>query len=296
MSILSLPDGRSFEYEEHGAPGGYTVLFHHGMPGSVVFMPTVLGPLVEAGFHVVTYSRPGYGRSSLDEGRSVLDTARDCIELLAHLGVDHCLTVGWSAGGPHALALAALDPGRVAGVLLIASFAPFEAPLPEFTEGMGAQNVLQFQSAMHGRTVMRETIRQMVAAIRDQSSADVAGEMSSLLPAADVAEMAGPYGADNEANMGYGLSRGEEGWVSDLAALTSGWGFEIASVSTAVDVWHGEEDLMVPVAHGRWLSEQLTSARLCSLPGHGHVSVAVGGLDAKVDSLLKRLSDDPSRS
>jgi len=296
MSILSLPDGRSLEYEEHGEPAAYTVLFHHGMPGSVVFMPTVLGPLVDAGFHVITYSRPGYGGSSPHDGRSVLDTARDCVELLTHLAVDHYLTVGWSAGGPHALALAALDPGRVAGVLLIASFAPFEAPLPEFTEGMGAQNVVQFQSAIQGQTAMRETIRQMVTAIRDRSSADVAGEMSSLLPAADAAAMAGPYGADNEANMGYGLSDGEEGWISDLAALTSDWGFEIASVSTAVDVWHGEDDLMVPVSHGRWLSGRLTSARLHSVPDHGHVSIAVGGLDAKIDSLMTRLSDEPSRS
>ncbi|MFI6309984.1 alpha/beta fold hydrolase [Nocardia fusca] len=74
------------------------------MPGSAVPMGAVLDSMTERGFRVITYSRAGYGASSHAVGRTVADTAADCAFLLTHLGVTRYLVVGWSAGGPHALA------------------------------------------------------------------------------------------------------------------------------------------------------------------------------------------------
>ena len=291
MPLLRLPDGRDLEYEVQGPSTGPAVLFHHGMPGSAVPMDTVLGSMTARGFRVITYSRAGYGASSPATGRTVAGTAADCAFLLANLRVARYFVVGWSAGGPHALASAAVAPESVEGVLLVASFAPFDADGLDYDDGMGAQNVAQFGVVSQGETAMRELVGQMASAVRGHASADVATEMASLLPPVDLAVLTAQYGADNAANMDHGLSRGDEGWVADLAALTSPWGFDLDAVTAPVELWHGTVDQMVPVAHGRWLAEHLPTAEAHLESEQGHLSLAIGSLGAKLQVLEGRVVD-----
>lgn len=291
MPVLRLPDGRDLEYEVQGPSTGPVALFHHGMPGSAVPMGTVLGSMTARGFRVITYSRAGYGASSHAPGRTVADTAADCAFLLTHLGVERYLVVGWSAGGPHALAGAAVAPESVEGVLLVSSFAPFDADGLDYVEGMGAQNVAQFGTVGHGESAMRELVGQMASAVRGNTSADVGTEMASLLPPVDLAVLTAEYGADNAANMDHGLSRGDEGWVADLAALTSPWGFDFGAVVAPIELWHGAVDQMVPVTHGRWLAEHLPTAEVHLEPEQGHLSIAIGSLGEKIEVLRKRVAD-----
>ncbi|MQY40852.1 Non-heme chloroperoxidase [Streptomyces sp. RB17] len=137
MKSLRLPDGRVLEFTVQGPKDGPLVLFHHGMPGSAVPMATVLDSVTDRGYRVVTYSRAGYGASTPMPGWTVADTAEDCRALMDHLGAHQYVVAGWSTGGPHALATGAADPQRVSGVLVIASFAPYDAEGLEFTAGMG---------------------------------------------------------------------------------------------------------------------------------------------------------------
>jgi pimeloyl-ACP methyl ester carboxylesterase len=151
VPLLRLPDGRDLEYHVQGPSAGPVVLFHHGMPGSAVPMGTVLGSMTDRGFRVITYSRAGYGASTPAAGRTILDTAAVCAFLLTHLDVTHYLVVGWSAGGPHALASAAVAPDGVEGVLLVASFAPFDADPALVPSGESVVHVVgQMASAVRG--------------------------------------------------------------------------------------------------------------------------------------------------
>jgi pimeloyl-ACP methyl ester carboxylesterase len=287
MPLFRLPDGRDLEYEVSGPSTGHVVVFHHGMPGSSVPMPTVLDSMTERGFRVVTYSRAGYGASSPAPGRSVADSAADGVSLLGHLGIATYVTVGWSAGGPHALAQAALAPESVTGVLSIASFAPFDAPGLDFIEGMGAQNVAQFGVAGQGEPAVRGFVAQMAAMVRDNSPADVVASMASLLPPVDAEILEGSFGADNAANMNHALATGDEGWVADLVALTSPWGVDVTAIKARVELWHGAEDRMVPLSHGQWLAEHLLTVTPHLEAEHGHLSIAVGSLGDKLDALTK---------
>jgi pimeloyl-ACP methyl ester carboxylesterase len=64
------------------------------------------------GFRFIGYDRPGFGGSTARPGRVVADCAEDVRAILASLGVSRIAVWGSSAGGPYALATAALLPRR----------------------------------------------------------------------------------------------------------------------------------------------------------------------------------------
>ncbi|RMB80377.1 alpha/beta fold hydrolase [Streptomyces shenzhenensis] len=114
--------------------------------------------------------------------------------------------------------------------------------------------------------------------------------MASLLPEVDAAALTGAYGADNAAHMNHGLAAGEDGWLEDLHALTTPWGFDPGDIAVPVDLWHGALDRMVPVAHGQWLARHVPTVRAHVEGGHGHISIGAGSLGDKLDRLRSRTS------
>lgn len=116
---LLLPDGRRLAHHVEGDPTGLPVLWHDGTPGSRV--PWV----VPTGVRLLTFDRPGSGASDPRPGQSLLDVAEDVRLLLDHLGWPAGHLVGFSNGGPHALATAAHLGRRVLGVIGMGSASPF---------------------------------------------------------------------------------------------------------------------------------------------------------------------------
>ena len=112
---LTLPDGRELEYLTGGAADGFPLAYHSGTPSAAVVDPLLWAAAERAGLHLVTYSRPGYGASTsrpAPEGWPVplVADASDTAALLDHLGMGEFVTLGWSGGGPRALACAAPRP------------------------------------------------------------------------------------------------------------------------------------------------------------------------------------------
>src|SRR5689334_18804855 len=92
----------------------------------IPYEPWVAGATAR-GLRFVTYSRPGYAGSSRRPGRTVADCADDVDAIAAQLGIERLHVVGWSGGGPHALALAVLLPKLVGSAATIAGVAPWGA-------------------------------------------------------------------------------------------------------------------------------------------------------------------------
>jgi pimeloyl-ACP methyl ester carboxylesterase len=72
------------EYTSLGS--GPTLMVCHGT-SSNCFSTELAGPLVEAGFSVLTPSRPGYGNTPLDVGRSAAQAAEALVTLLDSLQI-----------------------------------------------------------------------------------------------------------------------------------------------------------------------------------------------------------------
>ncbi|MGA3221751.1 MAG: alpha/beta fold hydrolase [Acidimicrobiales bacterium] len=99
-------------------------MFHSGAPMGLVPLPSFMDP-AQCGLRTVLYARPGYASSSPHPWRSVADAAADTAVVLDAVGADRFVTLGWSAGGPHALACAALLPDRCLAAAVVGSAVPF---------------------------------------------------------------------------------------------------------------------------------------------------------------------------
>ncbi len=271
--VIDTPDGRSLEVGTLGEPTGRTVLFHHGTPGSANLVK-MFAPLAEDGsVFVVTTSRAGYGKSSRVEGRDVASVVADARAALDSLGRDEYVVVGWSGGGPHALACAALDTPRCRAAWCLASVVPTNLDF-DWTEGMGPENVEEFALAKKGGPEYEAMMATYGEAFATATKDNVVELFGGLLSAPD-REVFAPE--DRRVafvdSLHQGFEFGWRGFFDDDQAMMKEWGFEPTTITVPVAVWFGDQDLMVPRTHGEWLAANVPTASRHFFPGDGHVSL-----------------------
>jgi pimeloyl-ACP methyl ester carboxylesterase len=66
------------------------------------------------------------------------------------------------------------------------------------------------------------------------------------------------------------LREGPHGWIDDVLALRSNWGFHLHDIPNPVRLWHGREDNFAPVSHARWLASHIAHAEIVVQAGAAH--------------------------
>ncbi|HTU74022.1 MAG TPA: alpha/beta hydrolase [Trebonia sp.] len=285
VSRIQLPDRRWLDLRVSGPADGVPLVFHHGTPGARTAFRAIEKAVHSRGLRLVTMSRPGYGGSTSQAGRQVVDVVADTGAVLDEIGASRCVVAGWSGGGPHALACGARLPATAA-VLVIAGVAPFEADGLDWMAGMGEENVAEFSTALKGEDELRSYLLGAREYLKDATAADLITGLETILPEVDRASLTGEFGQDMVASFAEALREGVEGWLEDDLAFARPWGFDLAEISVPATIWQGSEDLMVPFAHGQWLAAHVPGAVAHLEDGEGHVSVAVGLLDRMLDELV----------
>ena len=285
---VTLADGRVLDAWIDPQENGVPLVFHFGTPASGL----PFGPHVEAarkrGLRWISWSRPGYGGSSRHAGRSVASVVADTREVLDQLGADRAYVLGWSGGGPHALACAALMPERVLGVSTIGSIAPADADGLDFTAGMGKENVEGFALALEGPEADAAALEEAWPQMRDATATDIADAFGDLIDEVDRGSLTGEFAAWVAANGHEGLRDSYLGWLDDDLLAVRPWGFAIDAIGVPVHIWQGAHDRMVPFAHGEWLATHIPTACAHLLPEHGHLSLAVGSFGGILDEMVGR--------
>ena len=211
--------------------------------------------------------------------------ADDTAAALAAVGAERCLVAGWSGGGPHALACAA-RLNAAAAVLVIAGVAPYEADGLDWMAGMGEENVAEFGAALEGEDVLRPYLDAQREQLKDATVADIISSLGTLLPDVDRVVLTDEFGEDMADGFHEALRTGVNGWLDDDLAFTKPWGFGFDEISIPTMLWQGSADMMVPFAHGQWLSSRLPAISSHLEQGEGHLSVALGALDRMLDELV----------
>jgi pimeloyl-ACP methyl ester carboxylesterase len=286
MPMLTMPDGRALEVYAEGPEDGTAVVFHHGTPGNGMPYPPFVDQFAARGLRYVGYSRAGYGGSERRPGRSIADVAEDIALVLDQLGIDRCYTIGWSGGGPHALATAALLPDRVIAAVSLAGVAPYAADGLDFMAGMGAENIAEFGAAIEGEPPLEAYLSTEGQWVRQVTAEQVIAGFGDLISDVDKQALTGQFAEWMAMTFRDSQRNGIWGWFDDDLAFVKPWGFDIGAISRPVAIWQGDQDRMVPVTHGPWLAEHVGSAQPRLRPGEGHLSLSLGHMDAILDDLV----------
>jgi pimeloyl-ACP methyl ester carboxylesterase len=285
---VRAPGDRVLDVLVSGPEDGLALVFHTGTPSGLVGSGPMAAAASARGLRTVLYSRPGYGGSTPQPGRQVADAAADVAAILERLGIDEFLTAGWSGGGPHALACAALLPVRCLAAASIAGVAPSDSPGLDWLAGMAEENVAEFQAALAGPSDLTSFLDAAAGPLSSIGAAEVAEGMGGLISAADQAALTGEFAEYLAASLRAALTTGIDGWRDDDLAFTRDWGLSLAALghATPVAIWQGDQDRMVPSAHGDWLAANIPLARARLLPGEGHLTLVAQDSGRILDDLI----------
>ena len=265
-SSMLLADGRTLAFTDAGAPGGLPVFYFHGAPGGRLDVAWMGDAFEKAGVRVVSADRPGYGGSSPSRRRSMSDWSRDIAVLADHLDIDRFAVMGLSSGGPYVAACAALLADRVVAAASVAGVTDmgWSAAYDEFPDD-AEKTIMQIGDE-----------DKALAWCEDRYGTDGARFFDAPL------DLSPPDTAlfTNEAFMtaimptfAEAFRQGVGGFAQDITVQGRGWPFDVVSITCQMRVYHGEQDTLVPVSHGRHTAEMIEGSTLVLLPEHGHISM-----------------------
>lgn len=284
--VICVAGRRRLAAEIWGSPAGTPVFLLHGTPGSRNGPRPRSSVLYRLGVRLISYDRPGYGKSTPLPGRTVADAAGDIASIADELGLESFSVVGRSGGGPHALACAALLGDRVKKAACLVGLAPSNAADLDWYAGMNESNTREFRSSAQpappgGQAAAEPPVRPLeirahLAAQAQRIRVDPEHLLSLLGPELTATDrrIVSDTGIKSLLTDTYAeaVRQGAEGWIDDIIAFRSPWQFDLAAIKVPVLLWHGADDGFSPVAHTRWLARQVADSLVRVEPDASHFS------------------------
>jgi pimeloyl-ACP methyl ester carboxylesterase len=268
-TTIKLKDGRSLAYEQYGDLKGKPVFFFHGTPGSRFFRPPD-EITMKLGARLITVDRPGYGESSFQPKRKMLDWPKDIVQLADFLKLEKFHLAGHSGGGPYVLACTHELRERVISAVTVSGAGPPQAIVS--ASGISTINRLGLQ---FGRFIPWIIWKILVFSIFNNRRKDPWKDMDQQernRPLADSLLMNDPknrhtcFISELEA-----FKPGLLGLAWDTHLLSQEWGFHLGDIQVPVCIWHGSADNQAPLSMAQSLVDKIPSSTSRFLLGEGHL-------------------------
>jgi pimeloyl-ACP methyl ester carboxylesterase len=257
-------------FEEVGDPDGFPVVFHNGTPCSRLLPEWWDGRARQRNLRILSSDRPGYGNRPALPGRTIADEVMAVAAALDDLGVERFASWGGSGGGPYALGCGALLGERVVAIASVAGNPPADqAKRDEYAvevEAIGQSPV--------NRQPLLESYEPDAAPMRGWDVPTLLESWSDSLSPPDKQALGdGQTGAYLLRAVQEAIRPGVEGWVDDNLAYVSPWGFDLGDIHQPVSIWHGDQDLMVPISDSEACVAAIPHAEFTVVPDTGHPSL-----------------------
>lgn len=281
---IKLPDGRDLAITEFGDPVGKPVFFFHGWPGARLQGLSCHEAGLQSGIRIIAVDRPGFGASSFQKNRQILDFPDDIINLADTLQVTTFGVLGLSGGGPYALACAYKYPERLTGTAVVCGVGPSD------TESDLAGFMIDHQKMIrlirkapwlvhfiYWRNVRHQT----------RHPEEMMAEFLSQLPQPDQQALSEPQTLEmlNRARAD-SLSPGIKGHIWEMRLIARPWGFVHQDIKVPVQLWHGAADNVIAPEVGKRADQKLPDSCLTLLANEGHYSLLLNQAPAILPALV----------
>ncbi len=269
---LALGD-RSLRVRDAGDPQGNPIIYFHATPGCRLDMSFADQLSTELGIRMVSFDRPGYGRST-PTSYGLVSVALDAAAVADSLGIERFATLGQSGGGPFSLAAAAVLGDRVIRAGVAAGAGPFDlvsGALDALDEGDTAALALLPDDVAGAARGFAAGFEPLVSMFRDSSPAAImAGFHDFLSPQDRVLMQDDRLALSLGVSMKEALRQGSSGGGWDNVAWVGPWEIDPTTITRPVLLWYGDEDRFCSPDHGIWLRDNLPDAELFLRFGEGH--------------------------
>jgi pimeloyl-ACP methyl ester carboxylesterase len=278
---ITLQTRRIIGFAEFGSPEGFPIFYFHGFPSSRLDWQLVNREhlLKELNIRIIAPDRPGYGLSQFQLERKIVDWPDDVIAIADHLNFDRFAAIGISGGGPYAAACAHSIHDRLTNIGIVSGMGPSSAPGMQDGSSWTIPGTF---SPLRG-IILRLTamgIEKDPDKFISRSRETFSEPDQKLL---DQPEIAG-YFLDG---MREAFHQGTKGANHEAALFTRPWGFNLKDIANNVHLWHGEQDLNVPISVGRYMAEHIPGCNSKFFNAEGHLSLAHTHLHEILSSLIE---------
>lgn len=235
-------NGQRLRFDDSGGDGPAVVFSHGFLMDREMFAAQVQALSPE--FRVISWDQRGHGETEFDgQPFTYWDSARDCLGLLDHLGIETAVLAGMSQGGFLSMRAALLQPARIRALVLIDTQSG-----PEDPERLPVYRQMQ-QTWLQAGPIDDLTGAVAGLIIGDPVHSERWIEKWRQLP------------PENLREPGDTLFERED--ITD----------RVGEISCPAIVFHGTADMSIPLEQARQLSQDLPGCRgLVTIDGAGHAS------------------------
>lgn len=276
--------GKQIYFQEWGSYDKPVIILFHGFPGCADhgrLMTTT--PHLE-NFRLISFDRPGYGRSDFQKKLTPLKLAEQVTAYLDYLQIDKLSILSVSGGAPFSLAMAYMLKGRVQKLTSVGGVAPLTLKNFRYMNSMQRKawllrnlvpnRMLQFGAKKVWNSGMKSVDEFFYSGIGNFSTVD-----QNVFKHPIVGEALKEFTKQS-------LCQGPEGFLADLKIYSKSWGFPLSQVKCPVTLWHGTEDDVVHSRFAQDMSRKLPKANLIFIEGEGHYSLPMNCRDEIIQDLL----------
>lgn len=261
---IRLYDGRRLGFAEYGDPEGVPVIVNHGASASRLQMHPDENIAIRAGVRLIVPDRPGMGFSDFQENRRVMDWSDDIKQLADQLKIERFAMIGLTTGGGHwTLQCAFKIPDRLSAVSLVSTritvtllqAAPSIRPLLGMAR-LAPSMFYQYLKIM-GSNVKKNPESYLERRMPDHAEVDQlflqspAGKKLFVEPLVEA------------------LREGPRGIAWDISISMQEWGFDIEEVLYPIKMWHGTDDMIVPMEETELAAKLLPNCKTVFIENEG---------------------------
>jgi pimeloyl-ACP methyl ester carboxylesterase len=139
---------------------------------------------------------------------------------------------------------------------------------PNVVEGMNRLNKLLMRSAIHSPWLLRLAMGSMARSFAEPAKAQkFMRKRAAAAPPTDREAFMQPAML---AALSEGFRQGARAASDEMRIFAKPWGFRIEDITAHVDLFHGVQDMNVPIAIARSVAARLQNCTARMLPEYGH--------------------------